>query len=57
MLKGAISSTKGQHVTEITCCDWRRTYVTGVTLMQPETHLCGWSRILMMSFVTGVTNL
>jgi hypothetical protein len=40
MLKGAISSTKGQHVTRITCCDWRRMNVTGVTLMRPETHLC-----------------
>jgi hypothetical protein len=56
MLKGAISSTKGPHVTRNTCCDWRRTYVTGVTLMQPETHICDWSHILVMSFVTGVAN-
>jgi hypothetical protein len=60
MLKGAISSTKGQHVTRITCCDWRRTSVTPVTLMRPETHLyveshigdviCDWSH----KYVTGV---
>ena len=56
MLNGGISSTKGQHVTRITCCDWRHTKVTGVALMWPESHLCGWSRILVTSFVTGVTN-
>jgi hypothetical protein len=56
MLKGGISSTKGPNVTRNVCCDWRRTMVTGVTLMRPETHLCGWSRILVMSFETGVTN-
>ena len=53
MLKGAISSTKGQHVTRITCCDWRRTYVTGVTLIRLETHIgdviCDWSH----KYVTG----
>jgi hypothetical protein len=47
MLRGAISSTKGQHVTRITCCDWRRTNVTGVTLMRLESHIgdviCDWS--------------
>jgi hypothetical protein len=31
--QGAISSTKGQHVTRITCCDYRHTYVTTDTLM------------------------
>jgi hypothetical protein len=53
MLKGAISSTKGQHVTRITYCDWRSTYVTAVTLMQLQTHLCDVCRILVMSFITG----
>ena len=47
IIKGAISSTKGQHVIRITCCDSRHTYVTGVTVMQLESHIgddiCDWS--------------
>jgi hypothetical protein len=35
---------------------WRLQLPTLVTLMRPESHLCGWSRILVMSFVTEVTN-
>ena len=45
--QGAISSTKGkqsQHVTRIT-------FVTGVTLEQPESHLCNQRQI----YATGVT--
>ena len=53
--QGAISSTKGQHVTEIKCCDcrhiicdWGHISAIGVTLMRLELHIG-------MSFVTGVT--
>ena len=53
LLKGAISSTKGHHATRITCCDWRHTYVLGITLMQLESHIgdviCDWSH----KYVTG----
>jgi hypothetical protein len=53
MLNGAISSTKGQHVTRITCCDWSRTCVTGVTLMQPETHIGDVIRDWSHEYATG----
>lgn len=52
---GAISSTKGQYVTKIKCCncrhiicDWGHISVIGVTPKRLELHIG-------MSFVTGVT--
>ena len=38
--QGAISSTKGQHVTRITCCDWSHAYATGVA---HQWLICNWS--------------
>jgi hypothetical protein len=51
--QGAISSTKRQHVTRITCCDWGHTFMTRVILMRLVPHIgdviCDWSH----KYVTG----
>ena len=49
--QGAISSSKGQHVTRVTCCDWSHTYAIGVTLMRLESHWCNW----IHTYAAGVT--